>query len=193
MKGSVGKGSYHFIDLVIETERSYELQLPGDGQRDENRLRSCGQEANHDHRAPAGGTADRGSEPVVVARGFDDDVRFHRINGIDISSRNNFIRSQSSGDFQRFGVHVDGDNPARAGAFKDSHDQGADGSATDDQRRLTFNISCARNGMPRYAGWLDQGSSSKIHVVWQEAQHAGWQFHIAAEGAILMGKPCGTP
>src|SRR6476469_9644597 len=74
VQGAVGEGGDDFVDFVVEPERAFEIQFPGDGQGDQDRLRAGGQQPDHDHGPAPRRALDRGGQAVVVPGGLDHDV-----------------------------------------------------------------------------------------------------------------------
>jgi hypothetical protein len=73
---------------------------------------------------------------VVVARGFDHNACLHRRDGVSIVTPEDLIGTDGAGDLQRFGVHVDGDDPLGPAPSEDGDRQRTDGAAADHQGRL---------------------------------------------------------
>ncbi|MNI84822.1 hypothetical protein D3C73_1417570 [compost metagenome] len=68
-------------------------------------------------------------------------------------------------------MHVDGDNPGRAGTLQDSDRQRTDRTTADHERRFSFDVSRAAYSMPSDTGGLNQGGSAEIQVLRKRAQH----------------------
>ena len=109
---------------------------------------SAGQQTDHHHGPAAGGALDGGGQAVVAAGGFDHDVGLHGRDRLRVTGRQHLVRSDGLGDLQRFGVHVDGGDPGRAGPLQHRDGQRADGSGPDHQGGLARDVPGPGHGVP---------------------------------------------
>ena len=109
-----------------------------------------------------GGALDRGGQAVVAAGGLDHHIGLDGGDRLRVTGRQHLIRPYRGGDLERFGVHVDGDDPGRAGPFQHRDGQRADGSAADHQGGLARDVAGPGHGVPGHTGGFDQRGRAQV-------------------------------
>ena len=142
----------HWLRYGVSGRRKRNVKRLGNlhALRDQRRTyRGATGNANH-----AAAEADKSGQLVIeaknIAKAYGDStivdgfsIRVQRGDSIGIGGLQNPIRTERRRDLQRNVVHVHRGDRLRARPFEHGYDQGADGTATDDQRFLAANVACS--------------------------------------------------
>ena len=109
---------------------------------------------------------------------------------VGVAGLQDLVRADGGGDLQRFGVHVDGDDPGRAGPFEDR-----DGQRTDRARTRSPARSCRprprpgpRRARPRTAGSIS-AAVRRSRPAGSARSIRDRQVHVPGERAVGVREP----